>query len=99
MTPDILPVSYTHLDVYKRQEIHRRVLKCPEIIVNFNTNITVTALVDTGSAINGMSEEWFNQNKQYLSPYEELPMTNTLILSAVGNKSKLIREQNFMRYL
>ena len=46
-----------------------------------------------GSAINGLSEEWFNQNKQYLEPYEELSMTNTLIISAVGSKSKLVRKQ------
>ena len=34
-----------------------------------------------------------DRNKQYLTPYEELPMTNTLVLNVVGNKSKLIRKQ------
>ena len=56
-----------------------RVLKCPEIIIKFNKNVTVTALIDTGSAVNGLSEDWFNQNKQYLTPYKELTMTNTLV--------------------
>ena len=58
-------------------KIEKRISKCPEIIIKFNNNISVAALVDTGSAINGLSEEWFNQNKQYLEPYEELNMTNT----------------------
>ena len=55
--------------------------------------MSVIALVDTGIAINGLSEEWFSQNKHYLKPYEELSMTNTLIISAVGGKSKLVRKQ------
>ena len=43
--------------------------------------------------INGLSEAWFNDNKKNIEPYEILPMTNTLIISAVANKSKLIRKQ------
>ena len=75
------------------EEIVQRVLKCAEIIIKFNKNVTVSALIDTGSAVNGLSEAWFHQNQKDLIPYEELPMTNTLILSAVGNKSRLIRKQ------
>ena len=74
-------------------KIEQRISKCPEIIIKFNNNISVAALVDIGSAINGLYEEWFNQNKQYLESYEELSMLNTLIISAVGSKSKLIRKQ------
>ena len=61
--------------------------------IKFNGDVTVHALVDTGSAINGLAEEWFNRNKQRLRPYEELCMNNTLIVSAVGGKTKLIRKQ------
>ena len=50
-------------------------------------------MIDTGSVINGLSEAWFNNHKKSIEPYETLPMTNTLIISAVGNKSKLIRKQ------
>ena len=53
----------------------------------------MSALIDTGSVINGLSEEWFNVNKKDIEPYEILPMTNSLIISAIGNKSKLIRKQ------
>ena len=67
--------------------------KCPEVIIKFNNGITVPALIDTGSLINGMSESWYNQNKKGIEPYEVLPMTNTLVISAVGNKSKLIKKQ------
>ena len=75
------------------EEIVQRIIKCPDITIKFNNDITVQALLDTGSIIAGLSESWFNQNKQNIAPYEILPMTNTLIVSAVGNKSKLIRKQ------
>ena len=75
------------------EDITKQILKCPEILIQFNNNIKVLALVDTGSVINGLSEEWFNANKRDIEPYEILPMTNSLIISAVGNKSKLIRKQ------
>ena len=76
-----------------KEESIQPMLKCPEITITFNGNITVSALVDTGSAVNGLSETWYQQNKQHLIPYEKLPMTNTLIVSAVGKRSKLIRKQ------
>ena len=34
-----------------------------------------------------------NVNKKDTEPYEILPMTNSLIISVVGNKSKSIRKQ------
>ena len=67
------------------EEIVQRALKCPEVITKFNNGITVPALIDTGSLFNGMSESWYNQNKKGIEPYEVLPMTNTLVISAVGN--------------
>ena len=75
------------------EDINKQILKCPEVLIKFNNGITVSALIDTGSVINGLSEEWFNVNKKDIEPYEILPMTNSLIISAVGNKSKLIRKQ------
>ena len=75
------------------EDITKQILKCPEVLIKFNDNIQVLALIDTGSVINGLSEEWFNANKRDIEPYEILPMTNSLIISAVGNKSKLIRKQ------
>ena len=89
----ILPDLRNDLLCNDDEEIVQRILKCPEVIIKFNNGITVPALIDTGSVINGLSESWFNQNKQNIAPYEILPMTNTLIISAVGNKSKLIRKQ------
>ena len=77
----------------EQTQLERQISKCPEIVIKFNDDITVNALIDTGSAINGLAEEWFERNKQRLRPYEELRMNNMLIVSAVGRKSKLIRKQ------
>ena len=49
--------------------------------------------LDTGCLINGLSETWFNNHKKSIGPYETLPVTNTFIISAVGNKSKLVKRQ------
>ena len=89
----LLPDLRSELLQEEDEEIVKQILKCPEIIIKFNNGITVPALIDTGSVINGLSEAWFNDNKKNIEPYEILPMTNTLIISAVGNKSKLIRKQ------
>ena len=89
----LLPDLRNYLLYDDEEEITQRVLKCPEVIVKFNNDITVLALIDTGCLINGISESWYNQNKKGIEPYEILPMTNTLVISAVGNKSKLIKKQ------
>jgi hypothetical protein len=61
--------------------------KCPEVLIKLN-GVAVVALLDTGSIINAMSLEWFNQNKEQLKPYAEFSIHNTNIISALGNKSK-----------
>lgn len=47
-------------------------------------------LIDTGSQINAVSADWYNQNKDQLGPVEVLKMHNTVIRGAIGNKSKNI---------
>ena len=86
----LLPDLRNYLLYDDEEEITQRVIKCPEVIVKFNNDITVLALIDTGCLINGISESWYNQNKKGVEPYEILPMTNTLVISAVGNKSNNI---------
>lgn len=39
---------------------------------------------------------WFNANEEKIKPYETISMSNTLIISAIGSKSKLIRKQIFV---
>ena len=95
----ILPDLRNDLLCDDDEEIVQRIIKCPEITIKFNNDITVQALLDTGSVITGLSESWFNQNKQNIAPYEILPMTNTLIISVVGNKSKLIRSKYYVIFI
>jgi hypothetical protein len=66
--------------------------KCPEIQIKLN-NVSVTALIDSGSQLNGISEEWFLQNKDSLGRVDILNLSNTNVKGALGTKSKLIRKQ------
>lgn len=67
-------------------------IKCPELVIRIN-DVKVNALVDSGSMINGLAEKWFNEHKHKLGNFETLSMNNTVIVSAVGNKSRHIRKQ------
>lgn len=40
-----------------------------------------------------MSETWFNNNRSKLGHFETLTVSNTVIVSAVGNKSTQIKKQ------
>lgn len=62
---------------------------CPEIIVEIS-KIPLSALIDTGSNITCLNESWFVENKHKLSEYEELPVSNTFIKTATGEKSKRV---------
>ena len=92
-TDILLPDLRQELILDEQTQLEKRISKCPEVVIKFNNEVTVNALIDTGSAINGLAEDWFERNKQRLRPYEELRMNNTLIVSAVGGKSKLIRKE------
>ena len=52
----LLPDMRRELTYEDEIKIEQRISKCQEIIIKFN-NTSVAALVDTGSAINGLSEE------------------------------------------
>ena len=54
----ILPVSYTHLDVYKRQEFKRLKAKLIHFYNKYNNSIRVTAIFD----------------KAMISPYKASPI-------------------------
>jgi predicted aspartyl protease len=64
-------------------------IRCPEILIQIN-NVKVNALIDTGSSITCLSESWFKDNQQLMKPYEELPLTNTVIKTATGERSKRV---------
>lgn len=66
--------------------------KCPEVEIQFY-NVSINALIDTGSMVNGLAEDWFHIHKNDLGRFETLSVMNTTIVSAVGNKSKHIKRQ------
>ena len=76
------------------QNIKLESLKSPELLIKIN-NINLNVLIDTGSAINALSENWYTNNQIKLGKHEILSVNNTTIISAIGNKSKHIRKQIF----
>lgn len=83
----------TDLEEDDEKEItHDNYNKLPEIEIKLN-NVAVKALIDSGSQINGLSEEWFIRNKSKLGQIEILNLSNTNVKGALGMKSKLIRKQ------
>lgn len=70
-------------------EIGKTVIKSPEIQITIN-NLKINAFIDTGSNISCVSEEWFLTNKTLLGKFEELPVTNLFIKTAVNSKSRRI---------
>ena len=69
-----------------------RVNKCPEVRITLN-GVPTYALVDTGSQVNAISEQWFKNNKRELGNLEMLKLSNTVIKGATGNKSKRVTQQ------
>lgn len=81
--------------IEEENEPIRPIYRCPKITVLIN-QVLATALIDSGSSVNAISLMWFNENEEKIKPYEVISMTNTLIVSAVGSKLKLIRKQIFV---
>ena len=69
------------------QEINKT--KCPELKIQLN-GIPIIALLDTGSQINALSAEWYQQNKKRMGNIPILKITNLVIKGAVGKKSNKI---------
>lgn len=82
-------------DLEENEEVGRNKIpdnKCPEINIKLN-NVAVTALIDSGSQLNGISETWFANNEAKLGKIDVLNLSNTNVKGALGNKSKLIKKQ------
>lgn len=71
-------------------------VECPEIIIKLN-GVTVKALIDTGSHINAISEEWFHCNQHLMGKIDLVKLTNTSVKGAIGNRSKNISKQVFLQ--
>jgi hypothetical protein len=60
---------------------------CPEIEITIN-KIKLSALIDTGSNITCMSNQWYDEHKPQLGKHEILPVNNTFIKTATNGKSR-----------
>lgn len=65
-------------------------IQCPEIPIKIKDQ-TIFALIDSGANVNCLSQEWFYTNKMSIGKYEELPVNNVHIKTALGSKSRRIQ--------
>ena len=72
-----------------------KLIKCPEIIVKIG-EIEVNSLLDTGSEISCISEEYYLKIKDKLKECSILPVTGKIIKGAVGATSSMIKNQIFL---
>lgn len=80
---------------YCEQKIIQNFNKLPELKIKIN-NIEITALIDSGAQVEAIQEQWFIDNYDKLGEVQILPLSNTCIKTAIGNKSKLIRQQTLL---
>lgn len=83
-------------DLQNYATVGQHYLKTPELKIKLN-DIEVIALLDTGSQLEAVSQQWYQDNKEQLGQVESLPVSNTVIKTAIGTKSKLIRKQLLLR--
>lgn len=65
--------------------------KCPQIEIKLN-NIKIKTLIDTGSTVNCINEDYFENNQNLLKPFEIFPLTNIKITTALGQKSTRVKK-------
>ena len=75
-----------------QNNINNRICICPHIYAQIE-GIRTPILVDTGSEITCLSEEFFNANMQILGKCAKMPITGKNVRVAIGNKSTKITSQ------
>ena len=68
------------------------ICKCPLIKAKIQ-GIATLILVDTGSEVTCISEEFFENNKKVFEEYARLPITGKKVRVAIGNKTTVIKWQ------
>jgi len=72
-----------------------KVPKCPYL--NLKTgNVTISALIDTGSPCTCISNEWYIKNKNNIKVLSEIPVQAVSVMGAFGGKAQRIRKQIFL---
>lgn len=70
--------------------------KIPEVMMGIGDQ-QVSALIDSGSEISGISEQFFNSlNRQGLKPLPSLPVPQLTIIGATKGKSKRVNRQVYL---
>ena len=77
---------------FKKNEGANRTCKCPHINIEIE-GIEASMLLDTGSEITCISEEFIEANQEIFKKCAKLPITGKNIRVAIGNKSTKIKWQ------
>ena len=79
------------LDESTPEKLHLHSCKCPNIKIDIN-DIQTYALVDSGSEVTAISEEFFNSNEK-LKNCPKLPLNGKIVKGALGSKTMSIKFQ------
>jgi len=71
--------------------LRQTLIKYPELTVKIG-KLSINAMIDTGSNITCINQEWFHENKIKLGKIEELPLTGINVTTATGHTVKRINK-------
>ena len=71
--------------------------QCPTITLQLE-NITTRALIDSGSQISCVSEQFYDQNASILSRVPSLPVVGTSVIGATGGRPVKLRKQIYAEF-
>ena len=81
-------------DVYPEGE-NIKIFKCPEIEIQIE-NVAVKALLDSGSEITCISQEFYERHKDIFKEKPTLPIVGRVIKNATGDKSTRLKIQTLL---
>ena len=73
------------------EKLHLKPCKCPNIKIDMNGILTY-ALIDSGSEVTAISEEFFESNKKFRD-CPKLPLNGKIVKGVLGTKSTIIKFQ------
>ena len=75
-----------------KNQNNNKLIKCPEINIKIN-NIETTALIDTGSRVSCISEDFYRNNIEAFKDSPKLPLTGIQAIGFNGAKSNKLKIQ------
>ncbi|KAK2576184.1 hypothetical protein KPH14_007501 [Odynerus spinipes] len=80
------------LEEENRETVKKEMPMSPTIKINIEGK-AIQALVDTGSTVTALAEDFYHQNVELFPNLPTLPLANTFVIGATGGKSSRLKKQ------